>query len=179
VLALRDPVTGLAGRSLFEEILLVQIATVRRERRQCGVLYADIEQLSRVNALLGDAAGDTLLRLVGERVRGALRASDTVGRLAGDELGAIVPAVFDDAVIVVAEKVRRVCTGWYFAHGEQHSLRVSVGSSVCPDDGRSVHDLIRRAEAAMHRIKVADRQIFGRYGRCVGAEYVLDRARSP
>jgi diguanylate cyclase (GGDEF)-like protein len=178
VLALRDSVTGLGGFDLFEEFLLVQIALARRRRTAFGLIYADVEQLDRVNRLLGWEAGDELLRLFAARMRVALRASDPLARVGPDELAAILPDAGDHASIAVAEKVRRECTGWYVAQGAQHPFRVTVGSSVYPVDGNTVEALLRRAEAATYRMKVADRQIFGLLGRCTGREYVL-RPRSP
>ena len=179
MLALRDSVTGLGSRELFEEFLLVQIALARRQRARFGLIYADVEQLDRVNALLGRDGGDALLRLVTARVRAALRASDPLARVGADELAAILPEVGDYGAILVAEKVRRACVGWYEAKGAQHALRVTVGSSVYPDEGDTTAALMRRAEAAMYRIKVGDRQIFGLPGRCSGDEYVLRPRGSP
>jgi diguanylate cyclase (GGDEF)-like protein len=179
VLALRDHVTGLGSRELFEEFLLVQIALARRQRVRFGLIYADVEQLDRVNALLGRDAGVALLRLDTARVRAALRASDPLARVGPDELAAILPEAGDHGAILVAEKVRRACVGWYEAQGTRHPLRVSEGSSVYPDEGDTSAALMRRAETAMYRIKVADRQIFGLSGRCSGDEYVLRPRGSP
>ena len=178
MLKLRDSVTGLGGRELFEEFLLVQIALARRQRVPFGLIHADVEQLDRVNQLLGSDAGDELLRLVAARMRAALRASDPLARIGPDEFAAILPDAGDHASIVVAEKARRACSGWYVSHGVQYPVRVTVGSSVFPAEGDSVDALMRRAEAATYRMKVADRQIFGLLGRCTGAEYVLE-PRSP
>lgn len=185
MLALRDNVTGLAGRELFEEFLLVHVALARRRRMPFGLVHADVEQLDHVNRLLGHEAGDELLRLVGMRMRLALRASDMLARADSDEFAALLPDTGDHGSIVVAEKVRRACAGWYMARSLQYPLRVTIGSSVFPADGDTAEALLRRAEAATYHLKVADRQVFGpstasprRSGRCTGAEYVL-RPRSP
>jgi diguanylate cyclase (GGDEF)-like protein len=126
-----------------------------------------------VNRLLGREAGDELLRLAADRMRSALRASDPLARVGPDAFAAILPDAGDLGAIVAAEKVRRACGGWYMAHGAQHPLRVTVGSSVFPADADTAAALVRRAEAATYRMKVADRQIFGLLGRCTGSEYVL------
>ncbi|HEX2828940.1 MAG TPA: GGDEF domain-containing protein [Burkholderiales bacterium] len=178
MLDFRDSVTGLGGRELLEEFLLFHVALARRRRTPLGLIYADVEQLDRVNRLLGRDAGDALLRLVVVRMRAALRASDPLVRAGPDEFAALLPDAGDFGAIVVTEKVRRACAGWYIAQGAQQPLRVTVGSSVFPADGDSADALLRRAEAATYRMKVADRQIFGPLGRCTGAEYVLG-PRSP
>jgi diguanylate cyclase (GGDEF)-like protein len=173
VLAFRDGVTGLPSRDLLEELLLAQIACARRDGGTFGLLYADVEQFGHANALLGRDGADMLLRLVGERIRVTLRASDVVARIARDEFAAIVRDAGDTAAILVAEKVRRACVGWYAAGGREHPVGVSVGSSVYPADGDTVGALFSRAEAAMSLIRAADRRISGLTTRRAGAEYVL------
>lgn len=173
MLAFRDGVTRLPSRDLLEEMLLAQIECSRRDRTRFGVLYADVEQFGRVNLALGRAAGDELLRLIGERMRAAVRASDVVARIARDEFAAVVRGAGDAAAILVAEKVRRACGGWYEARGREHPVRVSVGSSVYPHDGETPDALLRRAESAMYLIKAADRRVAGLLARRVGSEYLL------
>ena len=173
MLAFRDGVTGLPTRDLVEEMLLAEIACARRERAHFALLYADVESFSRVNLLAGRGGGDALLRLAGERMRTALRACDVVGRIARDEFAVIVRAAGDTAAILVAEKLRRACRGWYRAGSREHPVRVSVGSSVFPFDGDTVEALFGRAEASMHLIRAADRRVPGLAGRPAGSEYVL------
>lgn len=173
MLAFRDGVTRLPDRDLLEEMLLAQIECARRDRMRFGVLYADVEDFRRVNLVLSRAAGDDLLRLIGARMRGALRSSDVVARVARDEFAAIVRGTGDGAAILVAEKVRRACGGWYKARGREYPVRVSVGSSVYPHDGETADALIGRAENAMYLIKAADRRMAGLLTPHAGSEYVL------
>jgi diguanylate cyclase (GGDEF)-like protein len=173
VLAFRDGVTCLPSRDLLEEMLLGRIECARRDRTHFGVLYADVDRFHRVNLTLGRAGGDDLLRLSGARMCAALRASDVVARVARDEFAAVVRETGDTAAILVAEKLRRACAGWYRAEGTEHPVRVSVGSSVYPCDGETADALMRRAETAMYSIKAADRRIAGLPARRVGSEYVL------
>jgi diguanylate cyclase (GGDEF)-like protein len=173
VLAFRDGITRLPSRDLLEEMLLAQIECARRDCTRFGVLYADVEHFSRVNLTLGRAAGDGLLRLIGDRIRGALRACDVVARIARDEFAVIVRGTGDVAAILVAEKARRACGGWYIAEGRECPVHVSVGTSVYPCDGETADALLRRAETAMYLIKATDRRIEGLIARRAGSEYVL------
>ena len=171
MLAFRDGVTGLPSRDLLEEMLLHEIECARRERTCLGLLYADIDNFKATNQLLGRPPADALLRLAGERMRAALRACDVVGRVARDEFAVIARGTGDAAAILVAEKVRAACTGWYQAGGREHALRVSVGSSVFPHDGETVDALFRRAEASMLFMRGPDRAASAM--RRLGSEYVL------
>ena len=174
-LVFRDALTGSPNLNLLEELLAVEIARARREVYPFTVLYIDVEHLDAVNAVLGREGGDELLRLILERLRACLRESDTLARVGGDELAILLPRVGDDAAIVVAEKLRRACSGWYEADGKQLAVRVSVGSSVYPMEAENPGELLRRARAAMYRMKAADREIHGLLSRIVGERYALRR----
>jgi diguanylate cyclase (GGDEF)-like protein len=171
---LRDRVTGLPSGGLFDEALRVHIAAALRERTVLAVLYCDVEQFNSVNLNLDHNAGDALLRLIAERIRLTLRQSDVVARLGGDEFAVIVSRVADPTTIVMAEKLRHACSGWYEAHGKQHSVRLTVGSSVYPPDGDTGEELLRAAEASMYRIKAASRQIYPLLAPAVGTRYDID-----
>ena len=152
-------------------MLLHGIECARRERTSLGLLYADLDRFGQVNQLLGRGRGDALLRLAGERMRAAIRACDVVGRIARDEFAVIVRGTGDAAAILVAEKVRTACAGWYLAGGREHPLRASVGSAVFPHDGETVDALFRHAEAAMQFMRGPDRA--AAITRRLGPEYVL------
>jgi diguanylate cyclase (GGDEF)-like protein len=169
----RDAVTGLPSRALLEELLLAEIPAARRQRLGFALLYVDIEHFNCVNLVLDRAAGDELLRRIAQRMRGALRASDTLARVGSDEFAVLLPEVAADSAILLGEKLRRVCSGWYAADEKQYIVRVSVGSSVFPGEGETPDDLLRRAEAAMYRFKAADREIFGLLASPVGSEYLI------
>ena len=101
-----------------------------------------------------------------------MRECDVVARIARDEFAAVVRGTGDAAAIMVAEKLRRACSGWYVAGAREHPVRVSFGSSVYPFDGESVEALFRRAEASMQFMRDADQRA-GLHARRAGSEYVL------
>src|SRR5687768_16929221 len=100
-------------------MLLQGIECARRDRTCLGLLYADLDDFGQANELLGRGPADALLRLAGERMRSAVRACDVVGRIARDEFAVIVRGTGDAAAILVAEKLRTACAGWYLAGGRE------------------------------------------------------------
>jgi diguanylate cyclase (GGDEF)-like protein len=91
--AMHDTLTGLPNRALVLDRAEQMIARVSREPGAlAGALFIDVDGFKRVNDKLGHAAGDSLLKVVGERLLSAVRAQDTVGRLGGDEFVVLVEA---------------------------------------------------------------------------------------
>ena len=105
-LAHYDTITGLPNRALLSDRLAQETARARRGSETFAVLMFDLDGFKAVNDTWGHAAGDRVLVQVGERVRRCVRASDTVGRLGGDEFLAILPQTSLEGAIGVAEKLR-------------------------------------------------------------------------
>jgi len=91
-LALKDPLTGLANRRMFDEALAASVAfgPERRDRQAVGVLLLDLDRFKDLNDTLGHVGGDTVLREVGQRLAFALREKDVAARLGGDEFALLV-----------------------------------------------------------------------------------------
>ena len=155
--SLHDPLTGLPNRVRFAELLEAALGAPDGPGAT-AVLFCDIDDFKRVNDTLGHAAGDELLRGIAERLRGAVRTGDAVGRLSGDEFALLLPAVASmEAARTVAEAVI-ACFDHPF-HVEGADLRVTTSVGIALDDGRgAVPDtLLRRADAAMYEAKLAGR----------------------
>jgi diguanylate cyclase (GGDEF)-like protein len=84
-LALRDPLTGLANRRLFGELLDADLARTQRDGLPLAVAFLDLDGLKNVNDIYGHNAGDHVLRETARRLRKVLRGADTVARIGGDE----------------------------------------------------------------------------------------------
>ncbi len=104
--ALRDPLTGLANRALFHDRLTHAMQLHQRDNQSVAVLSLDLDDFKMVNDNLGHPAGDTLLVLAAERIRGCVRASDTVSRLGGDEFAVLLEGRAEDLHLVAHRVVQ-------------------------------------------------------------------------
>jgi diguanylate cyclase (GGDEF)-like protein/PAS domain S-box-containing protein len=152
--ALHDALTGIANRTLLFDRIEHAVAVARREDDRFAVAYVDLDGFKPVNDRFGHLVGDEVLREVARRLGGCVRASDTVGRMGGDEFMVVVRNVAnrDEADRVVA-KVREAVERPYAIARDVVSLRCSVGIALYPDDGRTGPDLVRTADQAMYRDK--------------------------
>ena len=155
--ALHDPLTGLPNRVLFVDRL--SHALVRRNRTGgIAALFVDLDDFKDINDSLGHAAGDELLRLVGERLAGVLRPEDTACRLGGDEFAFLL----EDADRVRAESVARrilaaLAEPFQLAVGVA-TLTASVGVAtravrVAGDASETADEMLRDADTAMYVAK--------------------------
>ena len=146
--------TGLPNRLLFRDQLTGELQRVRDGAPGGALLYLDLDDFKQVNDTLGHEAGDRLLTLSGQRLRGAVKEKDTVARLGGDEFTVILRALPDAGVAQsVAERIRDALAAPMWLGGENRRVGVSIGISVFPDDTLDGDELLRSADAAMYRAK--------------------------
>lgn len=148
-----DLLTGLPNRALLADRLALETVRSRRSSRGFALLFFDLDGFKTVNDTWGHAAGDRVLALVGERVRKCVRASDTVGRLGGDEFLAILPETTLEGALGVAEKLRMSLRLPYPLGKAEAKLSASVGVSLFPEHGGDSEALQRAADAALYRAK--------------------------
>ncbi len=104
--AFHDPVTNLANRALFVERVRHAIGRARREQRQLGVMFLDIDDFKTINDSLGHGAGDAALMDVAKRLSDSIRSSDTAARFGGDEFVVLLEDLESTEVATeVAERV--------------------------------------------------------------------------
>jgi len=113
----------------------------------------DLDGFKQVNDRWGHAAGDRVLALVAQRARQCLRASDTVGRLGGDEFLAILPEASLAGAVAVAEKIVGALAQPYPLDKGEATLGASVGVAVYPANGDAPDVLQKAADAALYRAK--------------------------
>jgi diguanylate cyclase (GGDEF)-like protein len=152
-LAHYDLVTALPNRALLGDRLAQETARARRNEQPFAVLLFDLDGFKGVNDTWGHAAGDRVLAMVAERARKCMRASDTVGRLGGDEFLAILPETGEEGAIGVAEKLREALHAPYPLDGAQAHLGASVGVALFPQHGGDPESLQRAADAALYGAK--------------------------
>ena len=158
-----DALTGLPNRDQFRAALDEAIARARTHGRAVGALYVDLDDFKVVNDGFGHEVGDEMLVAVADRLRGATRESDLVGRDGGDEFLVLLPdlpssiegatrAAEDAARRVRAVLVEPVCAG-----SAELFVRASVGVSLFPFDAADTQTLLKHADAAMYDAKAAGR----------------------
>ncbi len=149
--ALRDPVTGLANRYVFEDHLAHALALRARTGAELSVVFIDLDGFKAVNDDVGHVAGDEVLRQTGERIRGCARESDTVARWAGDEFVVLCEVVGDapDADRVAA-RIVQACAAPFHVGGVTVQLSASVGVATSGPDLHDATALLDLADRAMY-----------------------------
>ena len=160
-LAHYDALTGLPNRGLFYDTLQKTLQLSHQNRWKIAVLFIDLDHFKNVNDTLGHACGDALLLQFGERLVKCVRLRDTVGRLGGDEFAVslLIPEDRHSAV-VVAKKIKETLCEPFLLKGREVIITASIGISVSPDDTDDHETLIRYADMAMYRVKLAGRDTF-------------------
>ena len=155
--ALHDPLTGLPNRMLLHDRVVGALTLAKREGRLTAVMLVDLDGFKEINDTLGHHEGDALLCCVAERLRNALRASDTVARLGGDEFAIVLGDVADaKAACAVAQDLCDVIKRPLTMTGDlMVQVRASIGVAVSPDHGQDPETLMRHADVAMYQAKGA------------------------
>ncbi len=151
--ATRDALTDLLNRHAVMEHLTHLFA--RRVREPVAVMFADLDRFKAVNDTFGHAAGDETLRVVADRIRGAVRSEDSCARLGGDEFVVVCehPGAVDD-VLRLAGRVRDRIALPIAVGDTTVSVDASIGVAVA-SPGDDVASLLLRADAAAYRAKHA------------------------
>jgi diguanylate cyclase (GGDEF)-like protein/PAS domain S-box-containing protein len=152
--ALHDALTGLPNRSLFGDRLRQALLAARRNQKMFGVLLLDLDRFKDVNDALGHDRGDSLLQEVTARLRGVLRATDTIARLGGDEFAVLsIDAKHPDDVVATAKKILASLEGPFSIADQMVETSASVGMAMYPVHGDDPSTLLRRADVAMYVAK--------------------------
>ena len=122
---LRDPLTGLPSRLLFNNRLSQALERLQRRRgRHVAVLFLDLDRFKVINDSLGHTAGDKLILAVADRLRHSLRRHETVARFGGDEFAILCEDIIDeqDAIAVAERVLRSFSLPFQLAHGDDDLL---------------------------------------------------------
>jgi diguanylate cyclase len=148
--ALYDDLTGLANRTLFNDLVTRTLALARRNTERCALLVMNLDGLRQAGDAFGHDHHDALLRQVGERLTATLREADTIARVDGDGF-AIMPAQACEltAAAEVAWKIQQACEPEFEVDDQTVQLSANVGIALFPEHGRTTSELLRSAETAM------------------------------
>jgi two-component system CheB/CheR fusion protein len=158
--AAHDPLTGLPNRQLLVDRLAMSLATMQRESRAgVAVVFLDLDDFKLVNDTCGHPVGDEVLVEVARRLTGVIRPSDTVARFGGDEFVVLlsIDPSRPEQMRAIAERLAGVLKPSFALSDGAHDVTASLGVAVCGDASESPEDVIREADAAMYRAKLAGR----------------------
>jgi len=153
--SVRDALTGLFNRRYLEESLERELSRATRNGGSVAVLMIDIDHFKGFNDTFGHQAGDTLLREVGELLKGRTRGQDLACRYGGEEFAIVMTQASLEAAINRAENLRREVKQINVQHGGQSLgvVNISVGVSIFPVHASAMDELIRLADEALYRAK--------------------------
>ncbi len=165
-----DALTGLANRTMFEEILDHQLAICRRTNANLAILYIDLDGFKLVNDSHGHAIGDEVLRAVAARIVGAVRKSDLAARLGGDEFAIILIHAELDAARGIAAKLIDCLSSPYPVGALSVEISASIGVACYPQSGSTREALSQRADEEMYRAKAGGKRRYLVAGAAEAAE---------
>ena len=164
-LSTEDPLTGLANRRRWDQVLEAACARTGRPGGAVAVVLVDVDQLKAINDLNGHAGGDEVLRQIADVLRAGVRAGDLVARLGGDEMGILLPGVETARAVALAEQIRAAASELVPAvdRTEQVTLSLGVASSgnrtIGPDELTAEADIqLYLAKQTRNAVASADSQ---------------------
>lgn len=159
-----DQLTGLPNRAQFTRRCEEELSRAARHGHRTALLFLDLDGFKAVNDTHGHATGDDLLKVVAERLTGALRRSDIAARQGGDEFVILLPEVDGpETAETVADKLIAEVNAPVRVDGLELRVGVSIGIALAPEDGETASDLQRHADAAMYEAKAGGRNRWARF----------------
>ena len=156
-LAYFDQLTQLPNRKHIEQILTQQITQSQFELTDCFTALIDIDDFKRVNDLLGHAAGDELIKAVGQRVHKAMRSQDSLGRLGGDEFLLVFGKPIDQhSILPILERIQETFIQPVKFGMNEFYVSISTGVAHLKDidsKEKPVEEIIKFADIAMYEAK--------------------------
>lgn len=157
-----DALTGLPNRRLFHKILSRLLLEADTSGYLLAVLYMDLDGFKEINDTFGHDKGDLVLEETARRLIRAVRGSDIVSRIGGDEFVLLLDRITTD------EEIRHVCERilseirqpFQISENLVVELTASIGVSVYPKDAQDEKELLSRADQAMYRIKKSDKNYY-------------------
>ncbi len=147
-----DFLTGLASRARFE----AEIESAMAGGAAVSAMFIDLDHFKAVNDTLGHAAGDMLLKRVGQRLKASIRTGDLAARFGGDEFALLIRAnATADDLTGMANRIIEVMRRSFLIEGELTHVGASIGIARMPADGSDARELLRAADLALYESKAA------------------------
>jgi diguanylate cyclase (GGDEF)-like protein/PAS domain S-box-containing protein len=154
-LSVRDHLTGLFNRRYMEETLERELLRASRKGLSLGILMMDVDDFKQFNDSFGHAAGDAVLRELGDLLLGHFRGEDVACRYGGDEF---IIVLLDASREISRERAERLCEhvrhlDLQFEGQTFEAVTLSVGVAVFPENGSTSAEILKAADAALYRAK--------------------------
>lgn len=166
-MATHDELTGLPNRALLRDRLSHALSDARRNQRLGALLLLDLDHFKMINDSHGHPVGDRLLRELGARVKGCLKATDTLARFGGDEFVVLLEHVGrpEEAALVAERILAELINKPFRLCGNEIRVRTSIGITVFPDDDVRADELIKNVDLALYAAKEGGRNGYHFYSR--------------
>lgn len=149
-----DPLTGCCNRQMLQDRLKHGMQRAQRAHQPLAVVVLDLDNFSHVNDSLGHTAGDAIIRQVADRLRGVLRATDTVGRIGSDEFAVIIEEYLNSANLMhVVKKIVATLSEPFGVGSDSTLLGASMGIATYPEAGQTADSLLLHASLAVQQAK--------------------------
>lgn len=167
-LAFHDVLTGLPNRALVEDRLTQALALATRHDQRVALLLIDLDRFKTINDNHGHHAGDELIIAVAQRLSRIVRASDTVGRIGGDEFIVVMPDVDNiGQVHSLAQRIIDELSEPFTLFGSDIWSGASIGLALAPKDGVDRLELMRKADIALYEAKSGGRGTYRQFERAM------------
>lgn len=174
-MALHDSLTGLPNRSLLQDRVGQTLARAQRNSGSFALALIDLDRFKQINDTLGHAVGDEVLKIVSQRLSNAVRNSDTVARMGGDEFALLLPDISHaDQALEVGQKILAAMSDGLIIESHRLHVSASVGVALYPAHGVDLPTLLRNADAAMYDAKARGRDAVSLYNEQM-SDHAADR----
>ena len=162
-MALHDPLTNLANRTLFEDTLNDYIARARQNTSTFSLLYMDLDGFKMVNDAYGHDIGDKLLVEVAKRLNKVINPSDTLARVGGDEFVLLSNANTQEQASELATQLVNSIEPEFRVENYELRVSLSIGIAMFPMHGGEAREMLFNADSAMYHTKNSGRNGFSLY----------------
>lgn len=149
-----DELTGLPNRHLFGDRVVQALNAALRGKKSAVIILTGVDRFSEINDVLGDRAGQQILRDIAERLRQLVRTSDTVARLEGERFAFVMEiAAVDDSVLLTEKILCAFEMPFSLENQKDIVITCSSGASIYPSDGDTPEELIKNAAVALNHAR--------------------------
>lgn len=153
-IATTDPLTKLCNRGHFFALAHAEFRKTNRHKRDLSIIMLDADKFKQINDSYGHAAGDAALDVLAECCREAVRDSDIVGRIGGEEFAVCCPDADLAGAYAIAERIRQNCEDRWVQHEHtRFRFTVSLGVTSISTQDRSFDEVLNRADRLLYEAK--------------------------